>query len=155
MSEVLKIQAQEHSQTESWLESFVEVYQQLSINNLNLLEKIYHQDVVFIDPLHHIQGVDKLTQYFSGLYTNLLYCQFEIEEVIEQNQQAAIYWKMSYQHPKLNKGKVITVQGHSHLKGQGDKVIYHRDYLDAGAMLYEHVPVFGAIVRWFKTRAIG
>jgi hypothetical protein len=61
---------------------------------------------------------------------------------------------MNYQHPRLNSGKVVSVQGSSHLKGVEDKVIYHRDYLDLGAMLYEQLPLFGRIIRWFKKKAV-
>jgi hypothetical protein len=59
---------------------------------------------------------------------------------------------MTYCHSKLNGGKAVQVDGHSHLRGDGDKVIYHRDYIDLGAMFYEHIPLFGAVVRWFKVR---
>jgi len=31
-----------------------------------------------------------------------------------------------------------------------ERVTYQRDYFDAGAMVYEHVPLFGWIVRWIK-----
>jgi len=33
-----------------------------------------------------------------------------------------------------------------------DKVYRHRDYFDAGAMLYEHLPVVGRVVSWLKRR---
>jgi hypothetical protein len=45
------------------------------------------------------------------------------------------------------------VQGSSHLKGVGDKVVYHRDYLDLGAMLYEQLPLLGRVIRSLKNRA--
>jgi hypothetical protein len=35
---------------------------------------------------------------------------------------------------------------------QGDKVLYQRDYYDAGEMLYEHLPVLGWAVRGVKKR---
>ncbi|MFT5758356.1 MAG: hypothetical protein ACI9LM_003095 [Alteromonadaceae bacterium] len=138
-----------------WLVNFIDNYSQLSTRNLNLLKDIYHQDILFIDPIHQVKGFDNLQQYFSDLYENLSRCHFTIEHVFEQNNEAAIYWEMSYQHPKLNSGKVITVQGHSHIKGEDvtNKVIYHRDYLDVGAMLYEHVPLLGRLIQWIKARA--
>ena len=33
-----------------------------------------------------------------------------------------------------------------------DKVYRHRDYFDAGALLYEHVPLLGRVIRWLKRR---
>lgn len=136
-----------------WLANFINVYQKLSTDNLHLLADIYHQDIVFIDPMHQLTGLEHLQYYFNNLYQQLSYCEFKIENVIEQNNEAAVYWQMSYQHPRLNAGKIVNVQGSSHIKGLNDKVIYHRDYLDLGAMLYEQLPLLGRIISWLKNRA--
>lgn len=136
-----------------WFENFSRVYQQLSTDNLSLLADVYHHDVVFIDPMHQINGFYELNRYFKGLYQNLTSCQFEFEQTLVQQDQATVFWTMHYQHPKLNGGAMISVQGCTHLKGHGEEVTYHRDYLDLGAMLYEHVPVMGSAVRWLKNRA--
>ena len=136
-----------------WLVNFTDNYSKLSIDNLELLENIYHKDITFIDPLHKVQGFENLQKYFYGLYESLTSCYFTIEHIFQKNDEAAIYWEMSYQHPKLNAGKAVIVKGHSHIKGENEKVIYHRDYLDAGAMLYEQLPVIGKIIQWIKARA--
>jgi hypothetical protein len=136
-----------------WLSNFVKVYQTLSTDNLELLATIYHREVTFIDPIHELKGFDNLFQYFQDLYENLVSCEFVISNVIAQEDQAAIYWTMSYQHPKLNKGNVINVTGSSHIKGHEDKVIYHRDYLDLGSMLYEQLPVLGKLIKLIKNKA--
>ncbi|MFB1000168.1 MAG: nuclear transport factor 2 family protein [Colwellia sp.] len=136
-----------------WLINFQKTYQTLSTDNLELLSTIYHQDVIFIDPIHELKGFDKLFEYFKNLYENLNFCEFVINNVITQEDQAAIYWTMSYQHPKLNKGNVVIVMGSSHIKGYEDKVIYHRDYLDLGSMLYEQIPLFGKLIKFIKKKA--
>ena len=136
-----------------WLVKFVDVYQSLTIKNLELLSDVYHPNVTFIDPMHQVEGIDALHQYFKNLYQNLSTCDFVIENVIASKEQAAIYWKMTYQHSKLNKGQLVTVYGNSLIKGDGHKVIYHRDYLDLGAMLYEQIPVFGQLTKWIKMKA--
>jgi hypothetical protein len=136
-----------------WLSNFVKIYQTLSTDNLELLATIYHREVTFIDPIHELKGFDNLFQYFQDLYENLVSCDFVISNVIAQEDQAAIYWTMSYQHPKLNKGNVINVTGSSYIKGYEDKVIYHRDYLDLGSMLYEQLPVLGKLIKLIKNKA--
>jgi hypothetical protein len=136
-----------------WLAKFIDTYQKLSTDNLQLLADVYHQDIVFIDPMHQLTGFEQLDKYFKQLYQKLSYCEFIIEHVIAHDSEAAIYWQMSYQHPRLNSGEIVTVQGSSHLKGAGDKVIYHRDYLDLGAMLYEQLPLLGRVIRSLKNRA--
>ncbi len=143
----------EQKELSLWLTNFIKIYQQLSTENLHLLDEIYHQDIVFIDPMHQLQGLENLHGYFSKLFQQLSYCQFDIEQIIEQGHEAAVYWSMHYQHPRLNAGKVVSVCGSSHIKGCGDKVIFHRDYLDLGAMLYEQLPVLGRMITWLKNRA--
>jgi len=136
-----------------WLKNFVEVYQNLSTDNLELLESIYHENITFVDPIHQVEGFDNLYRYFDGLYQNLASCDFIIERVIVQHSNASIYWQMTYQHKKLNKGKGVTIWGNSHISAEAGKVIYHRDYLDLGVMLYEQLPVLGKLIRWIKLQA--
>ncbi|WP_206484309.1 nuclear transport factor 2 family protein [Thalassotalea sp. G2M2-11] len=135
-----------------WLANFITAYQSLSANNLAQLNNVYHQNVVFIDPAHRLTGIDDLLLYFSKLYQHIDSCEFVIEQLITEANSAAVYWQMTLQHPKLNQGAAITVSGHSLLKAMDNKVIYHRDYFDLGAMLYEQLPILGPIVRWLKQR---
>jgi hypothetical protein len=137
----------------SWLIEFVIVYQSLNTDNLELLATIYHSNVTFIDPLHRVEGFVDLYKYFNNLYANLNSCEFVINKVIFDGNEAAIYWTMTYQHKKLNKGDLVTVLGTSNIKGEEDKVIFHRDYLDLGAMLYEQLPLFGKLTKWIKAKA--
>lgn len=136
----------------SWLQSFIHVYSELGTDNLRSLIEIYHPDVQFIDPMHQLNGRDELLAYFDKLYTQILSCRFVIEHVIECDNEAAVYWTMTFCHAQLNKKAPITIQGHSHLKASEEQVIYHRDYLDVGAMLYEHIPLVGKLIRSIKHR---
>ena len=148
------IMEQVNKQYPAWLKKFIDIYDRLSTDNLELLSDLYHDDIEFRDPLHKIKGIEALNDYFNGLYQNLNHCQFSIHNVVFDEKQAAVYWAMNYQHPKLNGGEEILVEGSSFLKGHEDKVYYHRDYLDLGSMLYEHVPFLGAMVRWLKRKAV-
>ncbi len=133
------------------IEQFCDTYQELSKNNFHELAKIYSKDVIFIDAVHEIQGLDALQNYFSKLYENISFCQFEIEQTIVQQEQASIIWTMTFAHKKLKSGQSISVNGCSHLKF-AEKIYYHRDYLDMGQMIYEHLPLFGSAVKFIKKR---
>lgn len=143
---------QEHNNNTAWLDNFTQIYQRLDKDNLHLLNTLYHQKIAFQDPIHKVNGLDAFTTYFKNLYSNIKSCKFIIDHTLQNDNEAAVYWRMHYQHPQLNFGNIITVSGHSHIKEQGGKIIYHRDYLDAGAMIYEHIPVFGRAIRWLKKR---
>lgn len=140
------------AQQPKWLQTFVDNYERLAVDNLELIQNIYHPNVEFQDPAHTLVGLAKLEAYFASLYTNLSSCQFVINKVLVDNDEAAVYWQMNFTHPKLSNGNTIVVEGTSLLKGQGDKVIAHRDYVDFGAMLYEHIPLLGSAVRYVKNR---
>ena len=134
------------------LARFCQIYQGLNKDNLDLLSEVYSEQIQFRDPLHEINGLIQLRGYFQHLYSNLQLCHFEITEVIEQGNQASIIWTMQYAHPKIASAKTILVHGSSHLSFS-DKIDYHRDYLDLGEMLYEHLPVLATLVKVIKKRA--
>lgn len=137
----------------TWLQAFISVYSELKADSQQQLKGIYHSEVVFIDPMHQMQGRDELINYFERLYREVISCDFIIEEVLEVGDEAAIFWTMMLRHKKLSGGRKIKLEGHSHLKMQDNKIIYHRDYFDVGAMLYEHIPLLGRVIKFIKHRA--
>ncbi|MGF1752060.1 nuclear transport factor 2 family protein [Vibrio makurazakiensis] len=141
-------------QRTAWLDNFISVYRDLNTDNLSTLSTIYHPRVVFIDPLHRSDGVKALIDSFQHSYTNITHCNFAIEHVFHNGNEAAVYWTMTFNHNTLNNRKPVSVAGHSHLKAEDDLIIFHRDYLDVGSMIYEHVPVLGPFVKMIKTRAV-
>lgn len=134
------------------LENFMSTYLQLDKTNLELLDKIYRDDIVFTDPLHRIEGLANLKNYFSYMYDNVQSIHFDYESQICTDNEASIQWLMTFRHKKLNNAKSIEVNGSSHLRFD-DKVYYHRDYFDAGQMLYEHIPLVRRLISFIKKRA--
>jgi hypothetical protein len=133
------------------LDNFCRIYQSLEHDNLHQLKEVYSQKIEFIDAVENINGLDALTEYFEHLYQNMKYCRFLIDNVIEQDGQACLIWRMEYAHHKINSGKMITVDGSSFLKFS-DKIDFHRDYVDMGQMLYEHLPVVGVVIKGIKKK---
>lgn len=135
------------------LDTFLEVYKQLNGDNLELLEKIYAEDIVFTDPAHAIHGLEKLTNYFSSLYQNITSIDFSFGNRICVDGEAYLQWDMRFSHPKLKKGDSITLPGITYLRFNEDgKISHHRDYFDLGCMLYEHIPLLGKVVTSIKRR---
>ena len=130
---------------------FQEVFQELRSDTLGLLEEVYADDVEFEDPLHRVAGLDALTDYFARMYAGVESIRFEFGEVIESPGQAMLTWNMHLRHRRLRPGEELVLPGVSHIRF-GRKVHYHRDYFDAGALLYERLPVLGGIVRAIRRR---
>ena len=137
------------------MEKFLEVYQKLNADNLNTLQGVYRRDVRFIDPAHVIVGIDNLTAYFAALYTNLDSIVFNFCRPLLIEGKGYVSWQMTFCHKRLGGGKPITTDGVTYLEfdDQG-MVFYHRDYFDLGAMLYEHIPLLGPLVKSIK-RGLG
>lgn len=130
--------------------NFCEFYGSLTVDKLAILNTVYDERAVFEDPAHKITGLDNITGYFQGMLANISYCRFEINDVIQNDGQAFVKWSMNFSHPRLGKGKDIQVPGVSYLKFD-ERILYHRDYMDMGAMIYEHIPVLGTIIRKVKS----
>lgn len=139
------------------------------------LERIYHRDVVFTDPAGEIRGRDNLRRHYERLLAAASHCSFEFmdeQEVVRPRTQgkgdaAVLCWRMTLAAAPLAGGRRFQVEGISHLQfadnaEEGAKesteesaaglIIAHRDYFDLGAMLYEQLPLLGAICRRLRRR---
>ena len=134
------------------ISDFLKLYNQLDKSNLELLNEVYADNIIFEDPLHRIEGLPSLTDYFANMYENLNQGQFEIHTSFEQDDQASVYWVMTFSHKKIKQGQPLKVNGNTYLEFENGKVVYHRDYFDAGEMIYQHLPVFGTVISLIKRR---
>ncbi|WP_043307151.1 nuclear transport factor 2 family protein [Pseudomonas sp. ML96] len=135
-----------------FLRRFAADFATLDANNLHRLGALYAEDIRFRDPLHEIHGLPALHDYFAELYANVREVQFDIHGHDQVGDgEGYLRWTMSYRHPRLRGGALIRVDGCSHLLWR-DKVYQHRDYFDAGALLYEHLPLMGGVITWLKRR---
>lgn len=111
------------------------------------LADLYAADVVFDDPLHHIEGRDELERYFQRLNAGLIEGRFRFGDGLVGPGTAILPWTMHLRMRRLR--RPIVVPGCSHLRF-GSLVTHQRDYFDAGALIYENIPLLGAIVRRIK-----
>jgi hypothetical protein len=136
------------------LERFLNHFNQLEADRMNLLVQMYTEDVSLQDPLHKIQGLDELTRYFTGLYKKTLSCRFEWETRLMVGDEAMLSWRMHLQHKYLNRGQEFYLSGASHLRfRQGEELVcMHRDYFDVSELIYERIPTLGPAVSWIKSK---
>lgn len=135
-----------------YLESFAERFALLDAGNLDTLGALYNPDITFRDPLHQIHGLPALRDYFAQLYGNARDIRYDFHDADETRPgQGYLRWTLHFRHPRLNGGQPISLDGCSHLQWR-ERVHFHQDYYDAGALLYEHVPVLGSLIGWLKGR---
>ncbi|WP_047285330.1 MULTISPECIES: nuclear transport factor 2 family protein [Pseudomonas] len=136
-----------------FLDNFARQFAALDRHNLDRLGQLYSDDIQFTDPLHEVQGLAQLRGYFAELYANVRELRFEFHgSDLCADDQGYLRWTMSYRHPRLNGGALIQVAGCTYLQWRDARVYRHRDYFDAGALLYEHLPLLGAMIAWLKRR---
>lgn len=136
-------------------EKLVRIYENPNSADLDGLREIYSQDICFENPVHGIQGLDELVSHFEMLCQNVDRLRFKLHRSIISSDGIFLSWTMILEHESIRRGQVIRVEGASYLKYRDDKVYYHRDYFDLGAMVYENVPILGGIIRLIRTRMEG
>ncbi|WP_417658212.1 nuclear transport factor 2 family protein [Pseudidiomarina sp.] len=134
------------------VEQLERLYDDLNAESIDALDALYCDDVSFVDPIHHVHGLDNLKTYFRNTIKGVEYCHFAFADRARQGDDVFVTWQMRLKHPKLAEGREIIVPGTSHLKLENDKILSQTDYYDAGAMLYEHLPFIGFVINKVKTR---
>lgn len=130
-----------------WIDEFINKINSLEKNNIrNILLDIYTDDVLFIDPVKTLRGLEELTEYFENLYKSVNKCHFTIEKYRPNGVCHSLQWVMHLEHAKISRNREIIIEGASFIEFKDNKVCYHRDYYDLGALVYEHIPVLGPII---------
>lgn len=145
--------ANRHTAVPATLERFKALFNELDAGNLDKLRNVYAEDIRFQDPLGKVSGLNALTRYFGDAYQNVISCRFEFGEPVIDGKHVALPWIMTLRHKRISWGRRITVDGISHLEIRDGLVTFHRDYFDAGQLLYENLPALGRIIRWIKGHA--
>ncbi len=138
-----------HRQT--LLQDFKALFADASLSRLERMERIYTQDVEFRDPLQSALGILALKRHMKTLCARYDNIRFEYIDEQSGDHWASITWYMHFSHPVRTGNKPIRVRGMTQLRFT-DRIYYHENFYDAGALIYQHVPLLGAIVRFIKRR---
>lgn len=129
------------------------IFNEMGRDSLQLVDELYSPGVLFVDPFHRIEGRNALYDYYEKMYANVHSIRFDFSGKTSSGNDLVLYWAMTFRHARLRGGKPVTVEGCSLLAfGEDGKVVLHRDYFDAGALIYEHIPVLGSVIRRIRSR---
>jgi len=130
------------------------LFNNFNSDTLNLADDFYDPDVLFRDPIVELRGRDRLKAYYADMYENVTSIRFDFSGGIEKEEEAVVFWTMEVRAKGFKGGEPVFLDGASHIKfgGESGKAVYHRDYFDMGAFVYENIPVLGSIVRYTKKR---
>lgn len=128
---------------------FKHAYASFDTATIAKLKQLYDPAITFIDPLHRVEGWTALERYFASSALNLDYCRFEFIDALVGDTSAFFKWHMHYSHRKIARGKPLRLVGASEIKFS-ERITYHEDFYDLGAMVYEHIPLIGLGVQKIK-----
>lgn len=134
------------------LEKFKAYFSAMNLSDIDVLDGIYSEDVIFIDPIHQIEGLKNLKSYFKKLNENLLEGSFLFVSESESGNTVYLQWEMNIKLKRPD--KTVKASGISVLTIDR-KIIKQRDYFDAGELFYENIPVLGSIIRFLKKKIAG
>lgn len=115
----------------------------------------YTEAAVLENPFGRFEGKEAIVKHLSKLYGGINTVSFEIKEEFVSGEETVALWTMSLSHKDLNNGDIIMVEGVSHVRFENGKALTQHDYYDAGALVYEHTPLIGRLVRWVKGKIVG
>jgi len=85
------------------VEKFKSYFEQLNLENSSVLDEIYATNLVFIDPIHKINGLVNLQAYFNKLNDNLIQGSFEFTDESIVDNKAYLSWEMNLELKKPKK----------------------------------------------------
>lgn len=125
----------------------------LNVDNMDLVDQFYAEDVHFIDPLVEFNRREEVKHYYASSYASVKTISFDIQSVVNEGDEQVLVWRMTTTAEKLNKGKPIVTDGISHIRyNQIGQAVYHRDYFDMGEMIYSHVPIVRGLVGYVNKK---
>ena len=127
-----------------------EFFQRLNKDTMSIVEDFYAPDAVLVDPVGEVHGAKNIRAYYAHQYAALNSIECKMEPEIRDGDQTILQWTMIISHPRIDGGKTISVKGMSKLVLKEGKAVFHQDFFDLGAMVYEHIPVVGSLIGFIK-----
>jgi limonene-1,2-epoxide hydrolase len=107
------------------------------VSSLEELRPLYADDVTFEDPIQKVHGIEAFLDVNRRLARRCRELSFSIERVVGDDTECVITWHMRFR-PKV--GPLFELDGVSHLRAEGGKVRFHRDYWDLATLFSSAVP---------------
>lgn len=150
MDSVLRTETRQEDPVPPLINQFKGLYLDLTQLPMGEFSRVYTDDLIFRDPVHQLNSCAELMAYMEHQCQRLTFGRFEYLDQLVFDDTAYIKWDMHFVHPSFGEA-THRVRGMTHIQFR-ERVFYHEDVYDMGEMLYEKVPLVGAVTRWLKRR---
>ena len=131
------------------LEKYIDVLCTLQANDLDQLDTVTAEEMVFIDPFNHTSSREQLKIIFSHMYQKLNNVKFEISKTVYTADTSFITWRFSA-NSKLTGSFIFEGCSEIRLNDAG-LVTFHRDYWDASELMAT-LPVIGKLIHSLRKK---
>ena len=122
------------------VKNYINLFNNLSSENINEFDDLISKDIVFIDPFNKIKGINAFKKIFYHMFENVKDPKFLILDYSMNKQRVFLKWKMTFFAFK----SLQTIEGMSELLLNDDgKIASHTDYWDSLSGLFIKIPFIG------------
>jgi steroid delta-isomerase len=112
----------------------------------------YCEDAEFVDPFNAVRGIASIEQIFQHMFERLDNPRFDVLTAFGDASEAMLTWdfRFRFRNSWLQRrtDPDQRIHGATRLLFATDgRVCLHRDYWDAAAEFYEHLPLIGPLMR--------
>ncbi len=137
----------------SLVKNYINLFSNLSPENINQFDDLISKDIVFTDPFNKIKGVNAFKNIFYHMFENVQDPKFLILDYSINKQRVFLKWKMTFFAFK----SLQIIEGMSELLLNDDgKISTHTDYWDTLNGIFIKVPFIGYFYKisllMFKTK---
>jgi hypothetical protein len=113
----------------------------------------YHPEIVFHDSIQRIEGYDAFTQMCGRLTRRCRQLRMDISRAVQDGSVIMMEWKMTMSFRRF---PGTPVYGCTRLTLHEDgRIIHQRDYYDLWGDIYNGIPGFRRLYRWFMRKFFG
>ena len=135
------------------VKNYINLFNNLSSENINEFDELISKDIVFTDPFNSIKGINAFKKIFYHMFENVKDPKFLIFDYSINKQRVFLKWKMTFFAFK----SLQIIEGMSELLLNDDgKICSHIDYWDSLNGIFIKIPFIGYFYKisllMFKTK---
>ena len=113
----------------------------------------YHENIVFQDTIQRIEGIDEFIKLCNRLTKRCKHIDMDILTITENDNSIMMDWKMTM---SFRRSPSTPIFGCTKLTFNDEgKIISQRDYYDLWGDIFNGIPGFRRIYRWFMSKFFG
>lgn len=133
------------------LQDYISYFEKLSRRSVPLLEKVAAPNIYFKDPFNEIHGIEGMQKIFDHMFETLENPKFKVTDSAWGRDGYTAYLRWTFRYAL--KGKPQSFDGMSEVVfNEAGKIVSHIDHWDAGAGIYEKIPLLGTAIRFVKSK---